>query len=432
MENQQPTQPSPPPSPAINIRLIFCIATALSAVYLLLPIAGFAFYIWGWKLGELHFHESWTEEQRADFRYIDDCLLHHNTNNYIKLIYDEEPYKSPRDNALADQNRLNTTMHSLLHKGLLLMYKTILRDSRSALKYAARTGKGSIPRHNSFDNMTAAHLAGSYGREGLLRELVRRGANLNTEYDTTNETVVDAVFQPSLLPGELRLPPARRLALLDFLHEQGADIARKENADDSGKTLRNASVHSMLVRSDHGEVLRWLIEHGVTPGKEDDFVPLTLIYLEGSLPMIQDLYRKNLLSDVLEPQETKQKLLLQVLLNLYDEDAVEKLRWVLDELGADPTQPVQACDEDECDSAGREIHPGDSMAEICLRELHYAWEIFEKNSIETNKQAIMRCLDALELLLAKGCKLEPEWIERYAPGEEELRERYLSITRQGE
>ena len=402
--NARPDLPKSPYTQSPKAIHIILIVLAWGLVSLLGLAASVAYGVWGWRLGGLHFAESWAEEQREELRYIDNKLLHRVGDLKKELLGEngemgwEGSYKW----------------------GIMLAAETVnflLNDERKALKYAARTGKD----RKRDEEATAAHLAARYGRTALLRELLLRGANPDAEYIC--DSVVEMLLKQET-PKETLLPVEERLAMLDFMHERGADLARRDEEGESG-TLAYTASNTPLMEQDHGATLRWLLAHGVEITPADREVLSNLLETEGTLLLLKELHGDKQLDAALADAAFRQTLLLRTLMNIYGVESVAKLRWLIEDADCDPNLPTQPSDEEIYDDNGDIIPPGESLIRLCMKEMHSISEDAEQDAPSENR--VERYLDALELLLQHGARPTAEWIERYAPANADSRNRYNQI-----
>lgn len=292
-----------------------------------LAAAGGAWWLWGWRLGSLTFHESWNHEQREDIAAMADALksLVDKMESTSELLLQE------------NSSRLN----------LEIEMRPLLARSYEELRRTAADGKA--PEHDPVGiPMTA--LAARVGKLSLARELVSRGDDPNnvfqSEISLDGSMLNESSFQSAISCMPLwvlddsaePLPAAERIALLEHMLEHGATLTVPQpegGLDARHVTLTIAGIAAM--RGDEGRMAEWLMDKGFglqTPTERKTLCML-LSLGEGTLPAMRRIVEKY----YGELSDTDRYHLLR---NCFTDrkDALQKLRWVLEDLHADPNATI--------------------------------------------------------------------------------------------
>lgn len=360
-----------------------------------LAAAGGAWWLWGWRVGSLHFHESWSPEQWVELAAFDADLLSYvekqNEMMDAALAAMEEKEKAfeaaeaapPFEQfALLIMNTVLLKQHPeaalprwLRHLSTAIRERAQLAPHRRALKEAAESGRGDVvSRLDAAWSMPLVHVLCRAGRLGLVQEFVLRGANPNgTHFNIPpGESVPqETLFQTAILcepwvPFATRPPLEQRLELLEFLLAHGASPApHPENGISTTTYAATLAYHARKegFSEDGPRMLEWLLEHGLTPEERNSYTAILLSLLRDDLPTAQRLLEKGFLSSALTHNPSAIKQLLK-----------------------DTTDAAQS---------------------------------------KKQRKRALQSLHLLDLLLAHGAKLEHP--EQYTPTEETLRQEYTKV-----
>ena len=395
---------------------------ALALVFLLLLAAGgFAWWLWGWRVGGLTFHESWLPEQREEMLSLADDLrsfqrdfLHSDLISCFDGLC-----------GYGEQNADGTwTWHpvtpSQWEKWLTAarVAKIFAAPILSSLQQVAADGQC---RADARAAGLVAQAACRTLHPALAKELIRRGADVNAAFNISElsglEEKAESCFQSAIAGkayfSDERLPLAERFELLKLMQEHGADVSYNKASSLLSAYLSAASE----TEPDHGAMLEWLLDHGLTIDNADDLENVSLtLSREGMLPAFKRMVQKGHIP--LTP-EYKARLLNRIAINPTPDSELKAL-WVLKELGADPNYILTFTKEDE-DEEGNPIVtqvPEPSLTEKILRDLPAC-------KTEDERQVLLRVLD---VLLAYGAKLPENVLDR-APADPTLRRRYMEVLK---
>lgn len=406
--------------------------SALGAAGLLaLTAAGGAWWLWGWRVGSLHFHESWAPEQQERMLALD-AEICHSIARKIELddrsaaewqeAMGEATSPTARSFGRAVRDALGLSAGGLARYRRIIEtaaeWRPILASARAALKEAAASGKGTaeVPALH----ISLAQLACGYGQMGLVQDLVRHGAAPNAAYPTSVPEYPQTLFHTAISCTPLicsnafwearpTATAAERQALLGFLLQHGARINELQT-DRHNPALHEGVLCAWALGQDGGAMLEWLLEHGLRVRTQDIALPAYLLGCNGTLPLFQRLMSKGLLPT---GQQEDARLLHACLLRAAvracdseDPDTVEKVRWALEELHADPNAVPTLPGEEN----------SSPLADDCASYLRF---------LTADKPHARQRLAILDLLLAHGAKLEHP--ERYIPIEETLRQEYMQV-----
>ena len=326
---------STPPAPRKH-RIGSCLCKLIVGALLLFLLVLIAVYTWlhSWKWGDLSdFHESWTPEERAALVAFDDYLRDGSMeadmrqlsgivmNNLILL----ESVVSERAASPTLAERISTEL------GIAFGCYNMGAPMRSELADIAASGSAARPPMQwtwpmSMED-TPARFALFTGNVEAAKALVRHGADPNFYNTRSRESLLTCLLCGSSLAGRSPFPLAERLALADWLVEQGADVHRLR------ETLRY--VPGIAAGDEVSETLRWMFAHGFGTEPYADGAPVyELLYVPHAMEFWKEMFASGRLSvnDV-----TAQKMPIQVICsNLYRPEQVEMLAWMLQQ-GATPT-----------------------------------------------------------------------------------------------
>ena len=373
-----------------------------------LAAAGGAWWLWGWRVGSLSFHESWSPEQRAELQEMADGIMNLPDNVYKNI-----------DVVGAFTDTPGTKL------GLEIEMRPLLVQSYAELRRTAADGKA--PEHEPIGiPMTA--LAARLGKLALARELVTRGDDPNNILRTDSllgtEMLHESSFQTAIACVPLwisdepapPLPVAERTALLEHMLAHGATLTvpQPEGGLDARYVTCLIAFLSAL-NGDEGAMLEWLLDKGFAPlsPEERKQISRLLSMSEGSLPTVRRIVEKYYgeLSDI-----DRYHLMHNSI--SYKADTPQKLRWALTELYADPNATLTESDEN-----GVLYTMPSGMQHFCITLLvemkHISTE--EESESPTPDQV----LEMLDLLLTHGAKLPDP--EQYLPSDKTLHQKYMHV-----
>ena len=369
-----------------------------------LAAAGGAWWLWGWRMGSLSFHESWSPEQRAELQEM---------ANDLKQLVDNAPHVGNLLYRMSSKLELEIEMRSML------------AQSYSELRRTAAGGKA--PEHEPIGiPMTA--LAARLGKLALARELVTRGDDPNNVFRLESDfgfyVANESSFQSAIacMPldinrmDSMRIPPAERIALLEHMLTHGATLTvpQPEGGPDARHATLIITVISAL-RGDEGVMAEWLMDKGFGLQTPQDHQDLCMVFGMGvgTLPTMRRIVEKYFG----ELSDADRCLLLNGSIH-NRKDAPQKLRWALTELHADPNASFTIIDTD---GEPRAMPCGmQCFCNTLLVELKYS-PTEEKPESLTPDQV----LEMLDLLLTHGAKLPDP--ERYLPSDDTLRQKYIEV-----
>ncbi len=326
---------SPPPSPRKR-RIGSCLCKLIVGALLLFLLVLIAVYTWlhSWKWGDLcDFHESWTPEERSALVAFDDYLRDGSMatdmrqlsgivmNNLIQL----ESAVSQREASPSFAERISAEV------GIAFGCYNMGAPMRRELAAIAASGSAACPPIQWTWPLsmvdTPARFALFTGNTEAAKALVRHGADPNFLNPLGKESLLSSLLCGSSLAGRSSLPLAERLALADWLVDQGADVHRLR------ETLRY--VPGIAAGDEVSETLRWMFAHGFGTEPYADGAPVyELLYVPHAMEFWKEMFASGRLSvnDV-----TAQKMPIQVICSyLHGPEQVEMLAWLLQQ-GATPT-----------------------------------------------------------------------------------------------
>ena len=368
-------------------------------VLLLLAAGGFAWWLWGWRVGGLTFHESWTPEQRADLQAMADR---------VKKIADDAVNRK--------NDELNNLMGSPSTLQELVELRPTLARTYSELKRTAAEGKA--PEHDEIA-FPMTYLAARVGKPALARELVSRGDDPNNAY--FSDSIRESSFQAAIacMPFELNsknsVPIPVRQALLEHMLAHGAQQSIPQPMGDNHAITSATYAIISAMRGDKGAMAEWLLEHGYKVNTAQDRLLFAIMLSsgEGTLPAVRRIVEKY----YGELNDLDRYTLLHHSLSLAP-DTVEKVRWALEELHADPNAERPEQNDDIYLRAS-------AMQTFCSEELSVLTILPEEGAADLKEQHRQR-LEILDLLLSHGGKMDGN-PRAYMPADAALREEYIKI-----
>lgn len=369
----------------------FCFCAIIAFVFL---------GIFGWRLGQPDFHESWSPEHKQMLSNIDKALLRSHAQ-----VDDEEDDDAEEDDEEDDDDEEEEccddeeeTEEKAEQKPLEVLDRFVrwhlkMADTRRELSKVAREGK---VYHSSLElnNDSVEHLACKHGYGSLLRELLKRGGRGDVRNDRGISVLEAALMHYTRLKGDV--------AMLEALMEHGIP----GNSDGSNKVIYAWSRDE----KPSIEALEKLLEHIGTPWESDIFyISLT----EGTLPTMQRLAEKY---DWQKSDTIKWKVIFGATVSMRH-DSVDKLRWALDQLQANPNYYEST------------FSPVKWMFVLLNNLAEIRSELQDSKAKEGMAQVVADALDILTLLLAYGGALPDDFDETQLPADPELRTRMEKIIR---
>ncbi len=289
MSGKNQTQPTPIEAspaqlrnrwPAQRKKMAWILAGVLLLVWVTLMGIHAYFFSWRYFLAP-SFHESWSEQQRADLLAMDEELRHNTKLAAVPVFYEVENMGHPLlpllNDWLGERNVISTTLN----------YREFVAPAREALHEAIRTGRGDIFTRKG---EPLAAWALRLQKPELFLELVKRGANVNREYETiiplgtctTRTLTIDALAAEHIT--ERTQEEQRRL-----LHELQA------YKPELGQPHLDASVCQAIclaVLDDYPEASLWALHHGYTPSPQSRHQICCLLCLENEQETLRELLKE--------------------------------------------------------------------------------------------------------------------------------------------
>lgn len=405
---------------------------------LMLAAGCFAWWLWGWQVGGLSFHESWTPEQRAELQALHDNHVKGMVRDYLALQEKLDAAlsnikDSPRKEFAAGLIKqeffpLHDLPAFIQYIELSIGFRPVCIRMDEVLRHVAATGRADY--YCAENNLSAAYIAARCGKLDLVKELVLRGNDPNLPLrirpegeDDANALCYETVFQASIacvpyFSGEAP-PLTQRLELLDWLLAHGADINAYARQGRENMALLIATIACMheneqLPPEQRGLLLLWLLDHGlqVDVDRDSGFLNKQLAACNPSLlPRIMEKVYPS------SPTPEQKARILRSFLESGVQDKAAKVRWALEVLGADPNLPIMREKSDEEDLDRQET----PTMKLAVPRVFLPLE--EEDEAEFNEQ-----LAALDILLAHGGRMDRPGSD--APEIPALRERYFEVLRQ--
>lgn len=337
----------------------------VSVVVLGVLAAGvFAWWCWGWRVGGLSFHESWSPEQCADLQGMCDENKGF-AASVLDMIYAFESSVERLENPDAEPKAPGVCARAWRYVVTSAEVRSLCVETDDMLHRAAATGRADI--YHEDDGFSVALHAVRCGKVQLVKELVRRGADPNASIqcapgcEQRESLLQSAIACASFLPSVEELPPlAERLELLGWLLEHGADMGACAVQGENDVTLVIATLAAMrendkLPAEARGVLLEWLIEHGLQVDSRRYAEILGTYFSYCSEVVVRRVAAKLRLHEL---EDTYKALILRAMLRLHSCDMQEDTLWAFEVLGADPNLILTH----ECSGGGA---PADAAPECC-------------------------------------------------------------------
>ena len=297
MSSKNQTQPPPIEAspaqlpnrwPAQRKKMAWILAGVLLLVWV--TLMGIHAYFFSWRyFSAPSFHESWSEQQRADLLAMDEELRHNTKLAAVPVVYEVENMGHSLvpllNNWLGERNVASVALN----------YREFVAPARQALHEAIRTGRGDI---FTLRGEPLAAWALRLRKPELFLELVKRGADVNREFETLVPlgTCVTRTLTIEALAAEYITERTQETALgkaqatrARLLHELQA------YKPELGKPHLEASVCQAIclaVLDDYPEAAQWALHHGYTPSPQSRHQICCLLCLENEQKTLRELLKE--------------------------------------------------------------------------------------------------------------------------------------------
>lgn len=247
-------------------------------------------YVFGWTwTSPPECHESWSSEQRADMLAMDEELRHNRMLAAIPAICWSEEMGHPL------VPMLNACFGAGNVLSAALNYKEFAAPARNALHMAMETGAGNV---RTCHGEPLAAWAFRLKRFDLLRELVKRGADVNAEYETLmpivsspKRTLAIEVLSAEYIPEyskarDSRVSPEVHHQLLDWLGGCTPALDRPH--------LEQSVEDAILLGIMGGtpQAALWALRHGYLPSPDSRHKICCMLCLENQPAALRELLRE--------------------------------------------------------------------------------------------------------------------------------------------
>ncbi len=247
-------------------------------------------YAFGWTWSSPpECHESWSAERRADLLAMDEELRHNLILAAMPAMFWSEEMGHPLVPAL------NACFGSGNILSAALNYKEYAAPVREALHTAMRTGEGNVQTRRGEPLAAWAFRLESFD---LLRELVKRGADVNAEYQTLMPTVSSSVrtlaievLSAEYIPEysksrDSRLPAEAHYQLLEWLGECKPELNRAHLA----QSVSDAILLGIMGGTPQAAL--WALRHGYLPSPDSRHKICCMLCLENQPESLRELLRE--------------------------------------------------------------------------------------------------------------------------------------------
>ena len=292
-------------------------------------------YVFGWTWGAPpECHEGWSAEHRADLLALDEELRHNRILAAVPAFSWEEEMGHPLVPAL------NACFGSGNFLSAALNYKEFAAPAREALHIVMESGEGNVLTRSG-EPLAAWSLR--LERSELFRELVRRGSDVNAEYQSLMPTVSSKVrtlaieaLSAEYIPEYSRfrercVSPEAHFQLLDWLSECKPDLQRPQLEQSVADAIQ------LGILRGNPQAAQWALRHGYMPSPDCQHRICCLLCLENQPAALRELLREPAMQpDSSYPGQTCTTLqFLFTLDKLQLRDMLELTRILLD-AGCDP------------------------------------------------------------------------------------------------
>lgn len=247
-------------------------------------------YVFGWTWGAPpECHEGWSAEHRADLLALDEELRYNRILAAVPAISWEEGMGHPLVPAL------NACFGSGNLLSAALNYKEFAAPAREALHIVMESGEGNVLTRSG---EPLAAWALRLERFELFRELVRRGSDVNAEYQSLMPTVSSKVrtlaieaLSAEYIPEYSRfrercVSPEAHYQLLDWLSECKPELNRA-NLEQS---VADAILLGIMGGTPHAAL--WALRHGYLPSPDSRHKICCMLCLENQPESLRELLRE--------------------------------------------------------------------------------------------------------------------------------------------
>lgn len=248
-------------------------------------------YVFGWTWGAPpECHEGWSAEHRADLLALDEELRYNRILAAVPAISWEEGMGHPLVPAL------NACFGSGNFLSVALNYKEFAAPAREALHIVMESGEGNVLTRSG---EPLAAWALRLERFELFRELVKRGADVNAEYETLmpivsspKRTLAIEVLSAEYIPEysksrDSRVPPEAHHQLLDWLGECKPELNRAYLAQSVSDAIL------LGIMGGTPQAAQWALRQGYMPSPDSRHKICCMLCLENQPESLRELLRED-------------------------------------------------------------------------------------------------------------------------------------------
>lgn len=248
-------------------------------------------YVFGWTWGAPpECHEGWSAEHRADLLALDEELRYNRILAAVPAISWEEGMGHPLVPAL------NACFGSGNLLSAALNYKEFAAPAREALHIVMESGEGNVLTRSG---EPLAAWALRLERFELFRELVKRGADVNAEYETLmpivsspKRTLAIEVLSAEYIPEysksrDSRVPPEAHHQLLDWLGECKPELNRAYLAQSVSDAIL------LGIMGGTPQAAQWALRQGYMPSPDSRHKICCMLCLENQPESLRELLRED-------------------------------------------------------------------------------------------------------------------------------------------
>ena len=385
----------------------------------------------------ISFHESWTEQQRADMLHMYKLLsvdvpqeILGMAAMYDAIELDAVEAMSAQDIADALANKIEENRQRI-EQGASMAEKIAARTAtypfRQLLKKTAAAGHGNI---SNKDGCTLAWIAIRLGKPEMVKELVRRGADPNAQLimedyilqpSPASEDLLCAIVGQSPMCESAGMTPEQYLELLQWMLENGADPNKSHPAMLSLCCQMEMAIHHSCTCT--AIILDKL--NSIPAECQEELARTMLEAVPESWSTFEHLFRKGLLTQ--EGIEYNESIFFALGMDAHA-DTPEKMEKLI-ALGFDPNYIPSQRKREEFASEEEYV---DYMAEYCGDTpplMHMIDDLAMLRELEEDPQTALQIrLQCLEVLLRHGATAELS--ESDLPRDEEARTKVAALLKQ--
>lgn len=301
----------------------------ICGVILLTAAAISGAYIWlsAWKWYPLpDFHESWTAEERAALSKFDSYLKDGELGKAFLTAQKgiSEMMANLQIRLGGEGMPADERLRELLVQHAVTLYVSHAIGSPMRRELAAIAASGSAKRpplriEETDTTDTPARFAVFVGHTDAAKAMIRHGADPNFHDHGMKESLLSSLLSNISLTGKHPLPLNERLAMADWLTEQGTDV----------RSLRESLRYApMLAQQEAESILRWLHSHHFGTEPYENGAP---VYEFMYQPAEMDFWKEMFSSGKLSINDTRgNKTPIQVICgNISTAAQVQMLEWML-------------------------------------------------------------------------------------------------------